>query len=376
MNNSFKSDSVSSAHIFAGSGVQQAPEARDACTPQANASVAVDAADVATTSSINRSPPPIEAASGLPHPESEIIEFLDPHLVRIGNVPNRSPESFTNEAFEDLRYSIGANKGNSQPILVRRLPEVDSGDLHQPRYELVYGERRLTACRLEQVKVKAIVCEMTGSSVLDTLIENSNRADLSAYELGCQINHALSTIQGLSQRILARNMGTNVSIISRASAIARLPQAVIESFGSPADIRYSDAKPLGDAISQCSTAVLDEARRIVAEGVSMDGRQVVKRLIGVAKGGVAQVNTPVATRLSLDGEEFGEAVFDALGRSTISLQIKLTESQQAALIKQIELFVSRKVKRKKSTDLPTKDPANISHARPKGSVGKSNEVVS
>ncbi len=267
-------------------------------------------------------------------------------------------------------------KGNAQAILVRRLLEDPDGGLGGPRYELIYGARRLEACRLEDVKVKAIVCTATGSSVLETLIENSSRADLCPFELGRQINSALSQGAGLSQRSLARKIGRNVSIVSRALAIALLPPEVIEAFASPADIRYADSKPLTDALERSSSAVLDEAGQIVQEGVALDGRLVVKRLIAAGTGGVAQVNTPAVTHFFVDGEDLGEASFDAQGHTMISLQIKLTESQQQALIKQIESFVLRKVKRKKSTDLPTKESANISHATPQGSGGKLNEVVS
>ena len=75
---------------------------------------------------------------------------------------------------EGLKASISKN-GQRVPILVRPL----EGD----RYSLIYGRRRLEACRELGIKVRAIVTEMEGDQALrDQLLENQERRDLSFIE--------------------------------------------------------------------------------------------------------------------------------------------------------------------------------------------------
>jgi ParB family chromosome partitioning protein len=73
-----------------------------------------------------------------------------------------------------LRESI-AGHGQRVPILVR--------PLDAERYGLIYGRRRLEACRDLGIKVRAIVTEMDGDQALrDQLLENQERRDLSFVE--------------------------------------------------------------------------------------------------------------------------------------------------------------------------------------------------
>lgn len=75
---------------------------------------------------------------------------------------------------EGLAASIAQN-GQRVPILVRPLP----GD----RYRLVYGRRRLEACRQLGRPVRAIVTDLDDNqSLKDQLIENLERRDLSFIE--------------------------------------------------------------------------------------------------------------------------------------------------------------------------------------------------
>lgn len=74
----------------------------------------------------------------------------------------------------DLTESIRLN-GQRVPILVRPLGE--------DRYGLIYGRRRLEACRALGLGVRALVTETDGpQSVLDQLLENQERRDLSFIE--------------------------------------------------------------------------------------------------------------------------------------------------------------------------------------------------
>ena len=73
-----------------------------------------------------------------------------------------------------LKNSISKN-GQRVPVLVRPV----DGDC----YSLIYGRRRLEACRELGIKVRAIVTEVEGDQALrDQLLENQERRDLSFIE--------------------------------------------------------------------------------------------------------------------------------------------------------------------------------------------------
>ena len=101
---------------------------------------------------------------------------------------------------EGLKASISKN-GQRVPILVRSL----EGD----RYSLIYGRRRLEACRELGIKARAIVTEVEGDQALrDQLLENQERRDLSFIERalvavalldGDHLNEAERTSKGVAE---------------------------------------------------------------------------------------------------------------------------------------------------------------------------------
>ncbi|NQV82137.1 MAG: ParB/RepB/Spo0J family partition protein [Alphaproteobacteria bacterium] len=95
---------------------------------------------------------------------------IDPGNIEIGG---RLDDRLQIE-IESLKTSISKN-GQRVPILVRPLEDA--------RYSLIYGRRRLEACRELGIKVRAIVTEVEGDQALrDQLLENQERRDLSFIE--------------------------------------------------------------------------------------------------------------------------------------------------------------------------------------------------
>lgn len=81
-----------------------------------------------------------------------------------------------NDAFDSLLESIREN-GQQVPVLVRRAKEQDG------RFEIIYGRRRLEACRALGFKVKANIVELDdASAMLAKGLENAVRRGLSFYE--------------------------------------------------------------------------------------------------------------------------------------------------------------------------------------------------
>jgi ParB family transcriptional regulator, chromosome partitioning protein len=98
-----------------------------------------------------------------------VFEIEPDHIETLGRLDDRLQIEIAG-----LKTSISRG-GQRVPILVRPL----EGD----RYSLIYGRRRLEACRELGIKVRAIVAEMDGDQALkDQLLENQERRDLSFIE--------------------------------------------------------------------------------------------------------------------------------------------------------------------------------------------------
>lgn len=309
-------------------------------------------------------------------PQTAMVALLDPESIQVGNMPNRTNDAFSTESFDELCHSITMVGGNVQPIVVLALqPGVANYTTGQP-YELVSGERRLRACAQAGVPVRAILVEQSFSrSVsIDSLLENLNREDLSPYEFGRQVHHIIETLSGISLGRLASMIGRDKSVLSRAHDLARLPPEIIAAFESSRDIRYADAKPLSDAFKAAGDVVLEEARRITAEGVKLKSSEIVKRLSDSASqalgGGVAPCNTPAPMPLKCNDQPVGELSVDKRGEAQIHLNVALTASQRVALASQIETFIRRRVLR-----LPAMPRSPADKAQPKSERPETTKAV-
>lgn len=218
--------------------------------------------------------------------------------------------------------------------------------------------------------VRAILIDQSFShSVsIDSLLENLNREDLSPYEFGRQVHHIIQTSNGISLGRLASMIGRDKSVLSRANDLACLPPEIISAFETSRDIRYADAKPLSDAFKAAGDVVLEEARRITAEGVKLKSSEVVKRLTDSASQaqgrGVAPCNTPAPMPLMCDDQPVGELSVDKKGDAQIHLKVALTASQREALASQIETFIRRRVLRLPAVSRAPADKAMRMSERP------------
>lgn len=313
-------------------------------------------------------PPPIDLDIGLPMldpgtssltssalaanvdpPVTDFVILLDPHSVRIPNTPNRTESAFENEKFEELRQGILARGRNLQPIMVRWVPEFEGVPAH---WELVWGERRLRACRETGISVRAIEAktDSPAEDYLDRIRENRGRADLSPYEFCQQVRHALDRPPGMKKIELAAKIGCNVSTISRAADMANLPVAVVNAFQSPNDLRYEDVKPLRDAYERNPAALQEESSRIRAESEPVAAPQVVRRLTQAAKGEFASCKQPSATgqttALEIDGKPVGFWRLSPKGAIEVHIETAMSDNQRDALLEQMTNFLARKVLKK------------------------------
>lgn len=165
-----------------------------------------------------------------PNPKAE-MEMLDKsrnftrcgetRTIPIKNVvpnPHQPRQEFDKAALQDLAISI-MEYGLMQPITVRQIGPFD--------YELIAGERRLTACRnLGMTYIPAIVmtADATDSAVL-ALVENIQRENLNYIE-EAEAFCNLITEHGLTQEELADKLGKSQSTIANKIRILKLSPKV------------------------------------------------------------------------------------------------------------------------------------------------------
>lgn len=205
-----------------------------------------------------------------------VILLLDPFSIDVADAPNRLPDSFQDRKHQELVRSIIAGGVNHLPIHVRRI------GVEPARYLLISGERRLRASQFARRPVRAMILESSepADDCIDRLRENLARAELTPWEFGQQIQHALE-LTGMTQSQLAETLGVSLSKVNRAVDLANLPVLVVSAFASPNDIRIREIKRPKDARAEDFDAVwleVEKIKEVKEKQGSVAGPQVVERI--------------------------------------------------------------------------------------------------
>lgn len=115
--------------------------------------------------------------------------------------------------------------GQRLPILVRPSKK------NRNRYEVIYGRRRLKACRELKITVKAYVQDMDDqAALLEKGIENTNRRDLSFYEKALFAENIAEQFKKAAD--VAEILGTNRVTIQQLKRVTRtVPRQVGQLIG-------------------------------------------------------------------------------------------------------------------------------------------------
>lgn len=223
---------------------------------------------------------PSVPAAASPSPTDSVI-LLDPADIVIPDAPNREDSSFDDESADHLQSSIEAGGGNTIPIGVRIVIEPDGSH----RYYLVYGERRVRACRNAGLRVRATVLPTLSATEhgLQRIRENASRKRLAPIELGRQLAHLLASDARLTQRQLAQHLGRGEDQISKALQLARLDPQILEAFARPQELQYEHRLPLQRAFKEQPQLVAAEAQRIRGLPQIPPAQDIVDALVKVAK---------------------------------------------------------------------------------------------
>ncbi|RYE48398.1 MAG: ParB/RepB/Spo0J family partition protein [Hyphomicrobiales bacterium] len=245
---------------------------------------------------------------------------LNPDEISASSWANRHEASYSTPAFARFKTNIEASGGNVQPILVRRN---QSGE----GYELIFGHRRHRATSELKIPVLAVIWDKV---LLDQELfllmerENRERADLSAFEQGRSYLQALDEKTGLfrSERQLSEAIGISRAWIGKTLKVARLPQAIVDSFVSPLDIKPAHAEAIDIALKDNEKAVIRRAEKLRQLSTKLPAGKVVAALLGLE----SEARSPVKVKVA--GKTVGQWHRDSHGRTVITFAAGLIDDSR------------------------------------------------
>lgn len=292
---------------------------------------------------------------------SQYVLLVPTHLIQRSRFANRSEAAFNTEAFQELKQSIRSSGGNSQPIIIRPVTfsplsassAADPG-VDDPLYEIVAGHRRYQCCRELGLPVKALLVPKMSDAELIVVMHNENhaRASLTPWEFGEMIKSCLD--QGIypSIRAMARSIGRDAADLSRAHALTKLPQIILQTFETPMALQYKDAEVINRALEANNEAVLAAAEEIGSGDKKLSRAEVLQKLAHAATTGVGDgsTNTPRKMPLRVGTKDIGSIAWDANGQTIVRFTQSMTthaqEELQEALTKFLERILRAAPKRK------------------------------
>lgn len=269
------------------------------------------------------------------------LQKLDPAIVTPSKYANRHEASFFTPEFEALKAEIAAAGGNVQPIKVRSVQVLNgSTPVPGPIYELIFGHRRHRACLDLGLSVLAIVEEVSDINLFEQMErENRGRKNLSAWEQGTMYKKALDGGLYSSLRRLAESLNVDVSLVSKATSLASLPDAVVAAFGSPLDIQFRWAAPLAEAMQKDPDGTLERARALVGVREELSAAGILSKMIGISDA-IPDGSSSMAMSISKAGKIVAKLSADSKGRTIIRFESNaFPESKRAGLVKLIESFL-------------------------------------
>jgi len=226
---------------------------------------------------------------------------LDPDLIDPSPFPDRLPDD-TDSAFEDFRRLI-AQEGQKIAIQVRMHPQAPD------RYQIVYGHRRWRACRDLQIKVKAIVTNLSDAElVVAQGIENAARQDLSWIERALFVDRMDKA--GIKAKDIRASLSVDDPELARLRQVCRgVPVEVVKAIGRAPRVGRPRWVELAAAVAG-NVALIGAIRKTLSDDkvLRLPSDERFNRVLALTK--ARQVEP--AQRLELkspSGEVFARATF-------------------------------------------------------------------
>lgn len=259
--------------------------------------------------------------------------MLDPKDVQLSPLANRIENAYLTAEFKELKEDIARTGGNVQAICVVKR---DNG-----KYMLIFGHRRLRACRDLGLKVKALeVTELVDDETLFLLMhsENMSRVNPSAYEQGLWFANVLERGIYPSARALAEKAGISHAWVNKAIMTAKLPDEVVKCFVSPIDITSKAAEKITEALEKDRDGVLLRALYLAERTDQLSPEKVVQHLL--YQDGVTGAEKP--RPLKLGKKSYGTVRRDGKGRLMLALAPAFSRDDMTKLLALAEELAKKK----------------------------------
>jgi len=200
-------------------------------------------------------------------------------VARIAPNPQQPRREFDDEELARLADSIERH-GVLQPVVVRRVAGRE--DPGGERFELVVGERRWRASRRAgRETIPAVVADVADPELLEVaLVENVQRADLNAIELGLAFE-AMSQA-GATQEQIGERVGLDRSSVANHVRLLELPREFQQDVEA-GRLTFGHARALLGVTNSERRRHL--RRKIVDEGLSVRETERLARSVAGAPGG-------------------------------------------------------------------------------------------
>lgn len=201
-------------------------------------------------------------SQGIAELRARAVIELDPNAVRAGGLEDRLDHDPVDHA--KLVAQIGEH-GQQVPVLVRPDPGGEDGV-----YQIVYGRRRLAACRELGIAVKALVRELDDQALLLAQgQENTARRDLSFIEKAHFARQMAGA--GLKRKVICDALSVDKTEMSRMfSVVEAIPEAVIRAIGAAPAAGRPRWQKLAGLIAASGTG--PDRLAELARGASSDAR--------------------------------------------------------------------------------------------------------
>ena len=221
--------------------------------------------------------------------------LLDPARVRVWRGNARIYAHLNEDNTRDLIDSILAEGGQKVPAVVRRVTDDPDHD-----FEVIAGTRRhfaiswLRVNSYPDISFLAQVAELDDEAAFRIAdLENRARKDVSDLERARNYAAALEDHYGGHLTRMAERLRLSKGWLSKMIKVARIPDAVVEAFASPAELQLKPTYPLAQALDDKTRAkaIKAEARLIVAqqevhrnEGMpALPAPEVLRRLLSAPR---------------------------------------------------------------------------------------------
>lgn len=279
-----------------------------------------------------------------PRPASRVLS-IDPALCDIFPLNPRRARGFVPREDAELLDSIQAS-GQQVPVVVR--PSVANG-----RYEIVVGTRRLAAVREinkggGDLMIVAEVRHLEDDEAwLLAETENVGRKAVSPLVQARSWSHACIRFYGGKQADMARALGVDKSVVSRALTLAQLPDVVFDLVKNRDCINFHFGAQIGPQLNNPETngKLLAHAQALVDKGIKLSPAEAVRRLS--MDPGAADAARPQAITAA-DHSRLGTWFVDAKGSGVLKLKpvpAGMKPADRKALLKEITARIEAHLQR-------------------------------